>query len=325
VDGPRSAKVVVIGAGNVGATFAYGLIRSGLATEIVLIDADRARADGEAMDLSHAVPFERPTRVRAGDWPDVEGASVVVMAAGAGQRPGQSRLDLARRNAAVVRDVAPRVAAMAPSAIFVIASNPVDVLTYVALRASGLPPRQVLGSGTILDTARFRYLLADRFGIDARSVHAFMIGEHGDSEVPVWSSANIAGTRLREYFDASGEPYPDAELEDIRVRTRDAAYHIIEAKGATYYAVASGLVRITEAILRDQATVLSVSSLIDGPFGLSDVCLSLPTVVGRGGAERILPLALDDAELEGLRRSAAVVRAAIDQAGDGSDAGEPTA
>jgi L-lactate dehydrogenase len=308
----EATRVGVVGAGHVGSTFAYALLRSGLAADIVLIDADRDRAEGEAMDLGHAVPFERPTRIRAGDYADLAGARVVVVTAGAGQKPGQSRLDLARRNAAVVGDIAPRVAAVAPDAVLVIASNPVDVLTHVAVRVSGLPPRRVIGSGTLLDTARFRALLAEHFSVDPRSVHAFIVGEHGDSEVPVWSLANIAGMRLREYCEAHGRPYPEAEMADIFERTRDAAYHIIERKGATYYAIASGLVRLAEAILRDQSTVLSVSTLIEGAYGIDGVCLSLPAVVGASGIERVLPMVLDGAEVAALRRSAAVVRGIID-------------
>lgn len=311
-DGPTT-KIGVIGAGHVGATFAYALLRSGIAAEIVLIDADRARAEGEAMDLLHAAPFERSTRVRAGDWPDLADAAVVVLAAGSGQRPGQSRLELASRNAAVIREIATRVAAVAPASILLVATNPVDVLTYVALTASGMPAGRVIGSGTLLDTARFRALLAERFDVDPRSVHAFVIGEHGDSEVPVWSLANIAGMRLREYFAADGQPFPAADLDEIFERTRDAAYRIIERKGATYYAIASGLVRIVEAIVRDQSTVLSVSSLVDGAYGISDVCISLPAVLGRNGIERVLPLTLDEVELAGLRHSAEVVRRTLDE------------
>jgi L-lactate dehydrogenase len=313
VSTPRTTRIGVIGAGHVGATFAYALVRSGLAAEIVLIDADRGRAEGEAMDLMHAVPFERPTRVLAGDWEDLADAAVVVLAAGAAQRPGQTRLELARKNAAVVRDVAPRVAAVAPAAILLVVSNPVDVLTHVALASSGFPASRVIGSGTLLDTARFRALLAEPFGVDPRSVHAFIVGEHGDSEVPVWSLANIAGMRLADYCAAQGERFPESEMRDVFERTRDAAYHIIERKGATYFAIASGVVRLVEAIVRDQSTVLSVSSLVDGLYGLRDVCVSLPAVVGRNGIERVLPVTLDDAEVEALRRSAAVVRQALDE------------
>jgi L-lactate dehydrogenase len=305
-------RLAVIGAGNVGATTAYALLRTGLAAEIVLVDANRTRAEGEAMDLAHATPFERPARIWAGDWEDVAGSSVVVVAAGSGQRPGQTRLELAQRNAGIMRDIARRTAEVAPDSILLIATNPVDVLTRVALEASGFPPSRVIGSGTLLDTARFRALLADFYDVDPRSVHVFIIGEHGDSEVPVWSLANIAGMRLREYAAAHGQPYPESQLEQIFTETREAAYQIIERKGATYYAIASGLARVVEAILRDQRTVMSVSSLVDGPFGIRDVCISLPAVVGRNGIERVLPLALDPDEASALQRSAGVVRTAFD-------------
>jgi L-lactate dehydrogenase len=277
-----------------------------------LVDANQTRAEGEAMDLAHATPFERPSRIWAGSWDDVEGAAVVVVAAGSGQKPGQTRLELAQRNAGIMRDIAQRAADVSPESILLVATNPVDVLTQVALQASGFPPSRVIGSGTLLDTARFRALLAAFYDVDPRSVHVFIVGEHGDSEVPVWSLANIAGMRLREYAAAHGQPYPEADLTRIFQETREAAYRIIERKGATYYAIASGLARVVEAILRDQRTVMSVSSLVDGPFGIRDVCLSLPAVIGRDGIQRVLPLALDAGEATALQRSAEVVRAAFD-------------
>jgi L-lactate dehydrogenase len=320
MSGTDPTRIGIVGAGHVGATFAHALLRSGLAAEIVLLDANRGRAEGEAMDLGHAVPFERPTRIMAGDWADLAGSRVVVIAAGAGQRPGQSRLDLARRNAEVIRDVAPRIAGVSPDTVLVVATNPVDVLTHVALRSSGLPAARVIGSGTLLDTARFRALLAEHFEVDPRSVHAFIVGEHGDSEVPVWSLANIAGMRLREYCEAHHVAYPESEMAAIFERTRDAAYHIIERKGATYFAIASGLVRLVEAIVRDQATVLSVSSLAQGQFGIDDVCISLPAIVGREGVREVLPLTLTPEEIEQLRRSAAVVQATLREV-EGAPAG----
>jgi L-lactate dehydrogenase len=305
----RAARVAVVGAGNVGSTFAYALLLSGLAAEIVLIDVDRARAEGEAMDLNHAVPFAHPTRIWAGDYRDCAGAAVTVIAAGAKQKPGETRLDLVKRNAAIFREIVPRVARSNPEGILLIATNPVDALTYASLKLSGLPKARVIGSGTILDTARFRHLLSRYFKVDARSVHAFIVGEHGDSEVPVWSLANIAGMRLDAFCAANGVPLDRAALDEIFAQTRDAAYQIIERKGATYYAVAAGLMRIVEAILRDQGTVLSVSSLVDdGAFGDGDVCLSLPTVVGRTGIERVLRLELSPSEAAGLRQSAGVLR-----------------
>jgi len=304
-------RVAIVGMGNVGATFAYALLLSGLAAEIVLIDANRAKAEGEAMDLNHAVPFSHPTKVWAGDYPDCAGSVVTVLAAGAAQSPGETRLELIKRNAAIWRSIVPQVAKHNPEGILLIATNPVDVLTYAAWRLSGLPSQRVIGSGTILDTARFRYLLSQQLGVDARSVHAFIIGEHGDSEVPVWSLANIAGMRLPEFYKMQAIPYDPLVMENIFRQTRDAAYRIIERKGATYYAVAAGLMRITQAILRNQRTVLSVSSLIEGYYGVSDVCFSLPTVVDRGGVEQVLHLELDKTEIEKLRNSAQVLKGTI--------------
>lgn len=306
-------RVAVVGVGNVGATFAYALLLNGLATEIVLIDVNRARAEGEAMDLNHAVPFARPTRIWAGDYTDCAGAAVTIIAAGAAQKPGETRLDLVKKNAAIFRQIVPEVARHNPNGILLVATNPVDVLTYTAWKLSGLLAQRVIGSGTILDTARFRYLLSQHFRVDPRSVHAHIIGEHGDSEVPLWSLANIAGMRLPSFCAAHGLVHDQAGMDDIFRQTRDAAYHIIERKGATYYAVAAGLMRIVEAILRDQSTVLSVSSLIEEYYGISDVCLSLPTVVDRGGVERVLRLELSPEEVEGLRQSAQVLKATLAQ------------
>lgn len=307
----RPNKIAVVGAGNVGATFAFAAVMAGVASEVVIVDANEQRAEGEAMDLQHAVPFTRPVRVQAGTMEDCAGAAVTVVAAGAGQRPGESRLDLVRRNADIFCSIIPPLAAANPDGIVLVATNPVDVLTYHAWKISGLPPERVIGSGTILDTARFRMLLADHFEVDPRSVHAYIIGEHGDSEVPVWSAANIAGMRLVDYCAANDVPYDRAALDDIFERTRDAAYHIIERKGATYYAVAAGLLRIVEAIIRDQNTVLSVSSLIRDFYGIEDVYLSLPAVIGRSGVQRTLKLDLSPEEASGLRRSASVLRATI--------------
>jgi L-lactate dehydrogenase len=308
----KPTRVAVVGTGNVGATFAYALLLSGLASEIVLIDANRAKAEGEAMDLNHTVPFTHPTRIWAGSYEDCAGAVVTVLAAGAGQKPGETRLDLVKKNAAIWRDIIPQVVEHNPGGILLVATNPVDVLTYAAWKLSGLPSERVIGSGTILDTARFRYLLSQHFGVDARSVHAYIIGEHGDSEVPVWSLANIAGMRLPEFCAQQGRSLDAKAMEDIFAQTRDAAYRIIERKGATFYAVAAGLMRITQAILRDQSTVLSVSSLVRDYYGMTGVCFSLPTVVDRGGIENVIRLELAEDEVTRLRHSAEVLNKTID-------------
>lgn len=308
-------RVAIVGAGNVGATFAYSLMLSGMASEIVLIDANQAKAEGEAMDLNHAVPMARPTRVWAGTYADCAGAAVTVITAGSAQRPGETRLDLAGRNVNIFRSIIPNVVQNNPNGILLIASNPVDILTYAALKFSSLPQGRVIGSGTILDTARFRYQLSQHFEVDPRSVHAYIIGEHGDSEVPVFSLANIAGMRLPSFCASNNLKCEEHMMEEIFELTRDAAYHIIERKGATFYAIASGLTRIVEAILRDQSTVFSLSSLIEDYYGISDVCLSLPSVIDRGGVERVLRLELSDKEIAGLQKSAAVLKETIHNLG----------
>ena len=229
----------------------------------------------------------------------------------AGQKPGESRLDLVKRNADIFGQIIPEISKYNPGGILLITTNPVDVLTYASWKLSGLPPNQVIGSGTILDTARFRYLLSEHFGVDARSVHAYIIGEHGDSEVPVWSLANIAGMRLPAYASAQGMPHDLTAMENIFMQTRNAAYEIIKRKGATYYAVAAGVMRIVEAILRDQSTVLSVSSLINNYYDINDVCLSLPTVIDRGGVEQFLHLELNETEINAVRHSAEILKSTI--------------
>jgi L-lactate dehydrogenase len=306
-------KVAIVGAGNVGASFAYALLISGLASEIVLIDANQDKALGEAMDLNHAVPLVTPTRITPGSYADCKGAVVTVITAGSAQRPGETRLNLLQRNANIFKQIIPSVVENNPNGILLIATNPVDVLSYVAWKISGLPASRVIGSGTILDTARFRYLLSQHFDVDPRSVHAYIIGEHGDSEVPVWSLANIAGMRLERYCQANRLVCENEDLQSIFEQTRDAAYHIINLKGATYYAIGAGLLRIVEAILRDQGTVLSVSSLMEDYYDINDVYLSLPTKVDAGGIEHIIRLELNDTEIEGLRNSAKILKDTIAQ------------
>lgn len=286
----------------------YALLLSGMAAEIVLIDKNHGKAEGEAMDLNHAVPFAHPTRIWAGDYHDCASATVVVLTAGANQRPGETRLDLLQRNADIFAEIVPRVVEHNRDGVLLIATNPVDVLTRLSLQLSGLPPQRVIGSGTILDTARFRYLLSQHFGVDPRSVHAYIIGEHGDSEVPVWSLANIAGMRLEDFCAAQGRSCDWQELHTIFEQTRDAAYHIISRKQATFYAVAAGLMRIIEAILRDQNTVLSVSSLVSGEYDISDICLSLPSIINRQGIQKVLHLQLSAEEVRKLQESAQVLR-----------------
>ncbi len=311
-----STRIAIVGTGNVGATFAYSLLLSGVASEIVLIDVNRKKAEGEMMDLAHAMPFTLPAEIKVGDYSDCAGAAVTVITAGVNQKPGETRLDLLKRNADIFGQIVPEVARHNPEGMLLIATNPVDVLTYVSCRVSGLPRNRVIGSGTILDTARFRYLLGEHFAVEPRNVHAYIVGEHGDSEVPIWSRADIAGMSLEEFGKARGVAFGQEDRERIFTQTRDAAYRIIERKGATYYAVATGLMRIVEAILRDQNSVLSVSSLMDRDcYHCQDVCLSLPSIINRNGVDRVLHPTLSGEEERLLHRSADILREMIGKLG----------
>ena len=297
-------KIGLVGTGLVGSSFAYALMIRRVASELVLVDANSEKALGEAMDLNHGLSFTRPMKITAGGFSDLAGAHAVVIAAGASQKPGETRLDLLARNAAIFRDIVPQVVKHNPDGIIVIATNPVDILTYVSLEVSGLPPGKVIGSGTILDTSRFRFLLGQYYQVDTRSVHAYIIGEHGDSELPVWSLANIGGVRLQEFTPMKNKKYIQSDLDSIFVQVRDAAYEIIKRKTATYYAIGLGLVTIVEAIVGDYRNVMSVSTLMTGHHGVSDMCLSLPCIVGANGIEDILTLNLSSDEELRFRTSA---------------------
>ncbi len=306
-----SRRIAIVGAGAVGATLAYALMIRGQADELVLIDVNRDKAEGEAMDLRHGLPFVRPVDVHVGDFSECAGADIVVITAGTASRPGETRLDLTKRNAGIFRQVIPEIVHYNLGGILLVVTNPVDVLTYLTLQLAGRPANKVIGSGTVLDSARFRYLLAEHCGVDPRNVHAHIIGEHGDSEVPVWSLANIAGTRLTDYCVVCQQDCDGIPKDEIFGQVRDAAYEVIQRKGATYYAVGLSVASIVESILRDQRSVLPVSSLMQGQYGLEDICLSLPTVIGREGVVQVLELPLSEDELVGLQRSAEVLKEAV--------------
>lgn len=306
-------KVVIIGSGKVGTTFAFALQLNGLVGEIVLIDLDTQRTEGEVMDLNHAVPLTNPVHIYQGSYQDCADAEVIVIAAGSAQRPQETRLDLFKRNTAIFKQIIPQIIQYNREAIFLIATNPVDILSYVAHKISGLPAARIIGSGTILDTSRFRWLLGQYFSLDARNVHAYVIGEHGDSEVAVWSLANIAGMPLDQYCESIGCSIPDDQRQIISDQVRNAAYEIISRKGATFYAVAAGLVRIVESILRNQYSVLSISNLVPGYYGIHDVYLSLPAVISQHGVDHILELPLDEKEKGELQHSATVLRDTLNQ------------
>jgi len=308
-------KIGIIGAGLVGATAAYALVMRGIGRRIVLVDRNEARARAEADDLLHAVPFAHPLDVVAGSYPDLAGARVVILTAGVGQRPGETRLQLLGRNAAVFREIVPAVLEHAPDAVLIVATNPVDVMTHLAARFAaekGVPRARVFGSGTMLDTARFRTLLGRRLGVDAAHVHAHVVGEHGDSEVLTWSIATVGGLPLADMAERHGVPFDEGVRRTVDAAVRGAAYSIIAGKGATYYGVGSALARAAEAVLGDQRSVLTVCSPEADVAGVRDVTVSLPRVVGGAGVLETLPLVLPADEEEALARSAGVVRAAID-------------
>jgi L-lactate dehydrogenase len=307
-DRRKTNKVGLIGTGMVGASFAYSLMQSGVANELVLIDADAARAEGEMMDLNHGMPFVRPMRIIAGDYPDLADAEVIVICAGVGQRPGQSRLELLQTNAGIFRTIVPKITAVNQEAVLIVATNPVDILTQITAQEVKCESCQVMGSGTTLDTARLRYMLGMHYGVDSRSVHAYIVGEHGDSELALWSLANIAGVRLPDFVGANGQGYDVAALERIFNQTRNAAYEIIRRKKATYYAIGLGLLSIVEAVLRDQHTVMTVSSKLTGQYGVSGISISMPAIVGRRGVEEVLNLPLSESELAAFQSSARTLK-----------------
>ncbi len=308
-------KVGIVGSGFVGSATAYALVLQGVATEIVLIDLDRRLADAHAQDIAHATPFAHPVRVSAGDYPDLEGAQATVIAAGVAQRPGETRLQLLERNAQVFQDIIPRILKHAPDTLLLIATNPVDVMTQVATRLAGLPPERVIGSGTSLDTARFRTLLGQYLGVSPQSVHAYVLGEHGDSEVLVWSGARIGGTELLRFAQTMGRPITEEVKRRIDEGVRFAAYRIIEGKGATYYGIGAALARILRAIAQDERVVLTLSILNPEVEGVPEVALSLPRLLGRAGVLATLPVEMNQEERQALQRSAEILKQAATQLG----------
>ena len=306
----NQGRVCVVGCGHVGTTSAYALMLGGLAREVVLLDVDARRAEGEAMDLEQAAALARPVEVRAGTWDDAARAAIVVVAAGVGGRPGESRLDLLGRNVVVIRDVMRNLSERGFGGIVLMTTNPVDVLAQSAQEFSGLPVGRVIGSGTVLDSARLRAMLGRHLGVEPRSIHAHVVGEHGDSEIAVWSSARVAGVPVREFCEGAGLECPD--FDELLRRVRRAAPDIIERKGYTAFAIASCVARICEAVLRDERSVLPVSTRLTGQYGIEGVYLSLPCVVGRDGVERVIEIPLDDREREGLRASADILRRTVE-------------
>lgn len=305
-------KVAIIGCGFVGSASAFALLESGLFSEIVLIDANQEKAEGEALDISHGAPFARPTKIYAGDYKDIADAAIVVVTAGAGQKPGETRLDLVKKNVGIFKSVIPSITEYNKDGILLIVANPVDILTYAAAKISGFPENRVFGSGTVLDTARLKYLLGEHLEVDSRAVHAFIIGEHGDSEIAAWSSANVSGIPVNDFCEMRGHFEHVKAMERIAEEVKNSAYEIIEKKGATYYGIAMSVKRICEAIVRDEKSILPISSIQHNNYGISDVALSMPAIVGREGVECTVPYELSKKEVEALQDSAKTLREVID-------------
>lgn len=298
----------IIGCGNVGATSAYALLQSGLFSRLLLLDANKARAVGEAEDLAHAMPFLSPCEVMAVDYQALAEAGLIIIAAGAAQRVGETRLDLVRRNAEIFRDIVDNVTRYNSEAILLVVTNPVDILTELTRRLSGFPAHRVIGSGTVLDSARLKHLIGRHLAVDPRQVHAFIIGEHGDSELPVFSSANVSGIDLDHFCNTRCAACSASDLDRLFSMARDAAYRIIRDKGATYYAIAEAVRRIVTAIVRDESAILPISVHTGGVFGIHDLSMSLPAMLGAKGVERVLEIPLSREEHAALQRSATQLR-----------------
>ncbi len=306
--GVNFQKCAIIGCGFVGASIAFRFLESGLFSEMVLIDVNKDKSEGEALDLAHGIPFTRPMSIYSGSYDDLEDCAVVVITAGGAQKPGQTRIDLVDMNIGIFKKIIPEITKRNKDCILLVVSNPCDVLTYAALKISGFPANRVIGSGTVLDTARLKYLLGNHLDVDPRNVHAFIIGEHGDSELAVWSSASVSGIDLREFCRIFGKSSDESVFRGIYEDVRDSAYEIIRKKSATYYAIAMAVERICECIVRDEHSVLTVSSLSNGHYGIDDICLGLPAVVGKDGVEKLLDIPLSPEEQSALENSASEMR-----------------
>ncbi len=306
----NSRKAAIIGCGFVGSASAFALMESHLFSEIVMIDADKNRAEGEALDISHGLPFSKPMKIYAGNYRDISDAAVIIVTAGAGQKPGETRLDLVKKNVAIFRSIIPEIAKFNKDGILLVVANPVDILTYVAKELSGFPDNRVFGSGTVLDTARLKYLLGEHLGVDSRSIHAFIIGEHGDSEIAAWSSANVSGVPIHNFCEMRGHFEHDKAMVEIAENVKNSAYEIIEKKKATYYGIAMSVKRICEAIVRDEKSILPVSSIQKTEL-VSGVALSMPAIVGKNGVEGLVPIELNEDEKAALKTSAETLKSVL--------------
>ena len=308
----NNRKAAIIGCGFVGSASAFSLMQSGLFSELVLIDANREKAEGEALDIAHGIPFARQMKIYAGDYDDIMDSAVIIVTAGANQKPEETRLDLVHKNVNIFKSIIPEVAKRDYQGILLIVANPVDILTYTALKLSGMPENRVIGSGTVLDTARLKYRLGEHLSVDSRSVHAFIVGEHGDSEIAVFSSANVSGIPLNRFCEMRGHFEHEAATRRIAEEVKNSAYEIIAKKHATYYGIAMSVKRICEAIVRDEKSILPVSSMMHGEYGISDVALSMPAIVGKDGVETRVPISISEEEEAKLKESADTLKKVIE-------------
>jgi len=306
-------KVVIIGCGFVGSATAFCLMQSGLFSEIVLIDADREKAEGEALDINHGVPFAKPVRIYAGGYEDIKKASLIIITAGANQKPGETRLELVKKNIEVFKNIISEIKKQDFNGIILVVTNPVDILTTVTIKLSGFPENKVIGSGTVLDTARLKYELGNHLNIDYRSIHAYIIGEHGDSEIAAWSSANVSGIPLEKFCEMRGYFNHDEAMYKIANDVKNSAYEIIRKKKATYYGIAMSVKRICEAIIRDEKSILPISSMLHGEYGINGISLSLPAIIGKDGFETRVPIHLSQYETEQLQNSAKILKDLLNQ------------
>lgn len=304
-------KITIVGAGAVGATTAYTIMLSGLVSEIVLIDKNHKIAEGNALDMNHGISFVSPVKIVAGDYTDIVGSDMVIITAGANQEPGEKRTDLLKRNAKITESIVENVLKYChDDTIIMMVTNPVDILTYVAYKISGFSQKHIIGSGTVLDTARLKYLLGEHTNIDVRNVHTYIIGEHGDSEVAAWSTTTVAGMSVSKFCESSEVcDSCDVCTQCFYETVKNSAYEIIEKKGATYYAIALAVKRIVECIIGNEKSILTVSSMLDGQYGINDMCLAVPTIVTSEGAEKIIEIPLNDEETQGLHQSAEKLKA----------------
>lgn len=309
----KPGKVAVIGCGFVGSATTFALMQSKLFTEMVLLDIDFDKADGEAMDIAHGIPFAGQMKIYAGNYEDIADAGIIIITAGANQKPDETRLDLVNKNIAVYKNIIPKIAVQGFEGILLIVSNPVDILTYAAVKLSGFPENRVIGAGTVLDTARLKYALSEHLGVDSRNLHSFIIGEHGDSEIAAWSSTNVSGIPLDDFCEMRGHFNHAQAMREIAEDVKNSAYEIIEKKDATYYGIAMSVKRICESIVRDEKSILPVSAVMHGYYGIEGIALSMPAIVGANGVETHVPISLNEEEEKALSHSVETIKGIVSQ------------